>query len=239
MLPDVFSDPSQRIRKSGFGFAIPSRLSDATDRFLDKGMGQEGNETYPMQHAWGWWENEMLQVLFECRALSLFETVDSRYLSVLDHMTVLDERDGVPQSWGADFVEDQGNEEGKVTLASVVYAQPGTNVKALMSTSLFGVRYLLSGAPAEWVADPVSPEEADEQVLKRALGQGYPIDQGVVLRPGYAAARDMWVLDDVRIKQLARYGVRNDKFMRLHEDAREELIAEHEAIHERYGMLDD
>lgn len=196
-------------------------------------MGQEGNETYPMLHAWGWWENEMLQVLFECRALSLFETVDSRYLSVLDHMTVLDERDGVPQSWGADFVEDQGNEEGKVTLASVVYAQPGTNVKALMSTSLFGVRYLLSGAPAEWVADPVSPEEVDEQVLKRALGKGYPIDQGVVLRPGYAAARDMWVLDDVRIKQLARYGVRNDKFMRLHEDAREELIAAEEHLQAR------
>ena len=138
-------------------------------------MGQEGNETYPMIHAWGWWENEMLQVLFKCRALSLFETVDSRYLSVLDHMTVLDERDGVPQSWGADFVEKQGNEEGKVTLASVVYAKPGTQVKALMSTSLFGVRYLLSGAPAAWVADPVEPEEVDEQTIKTALGRGYNI----------------------------------------------------------------
>ena len=49
-------------------------------------------------------------------SLSLFETVDSRYLSVLDHLTVLDERDGVPQSWGADFIERQSNEEGKVTL---------------------------------------------------------------------------------------------------------------------------
>ena len=105
-------------------------------------MGQEGDETYPMAHPWGWWENEMLQVLFKCKALSLFETVDSRYLSVLDHMTVLDERDGVPQSWGADFVERQSNEEGKVTLASVVYGEPGTRVKVLMSTSLFGVRYL-------------------------------------------------------------------------------------------------
>ena len=26
-------------------------------------MGQDGNETYPMEHDWGWWENEMLQVL--------------------------------------------------------------------------------------------------------------------------------------------------------------------------------
>jgi len=196
-------------------------------------MGQEGNETYPMQHPWGWWENEMLQVLFKCRALSLFETVDSRYLSVLDHLTVLDERDGVPQSWGADFVEKQGNEEGKVTLASVVYAQPNTNVKALMSTSLFGVRYLLSGAPAEWVADPVSPEEVDEQTIKKALGRGYSVNERIVVRPGYKAARDMWVLDDVRIKQLTRYGVRNDKFMRLHEEARQALLDADEHLQAR------
>ena len=175
-------------------------------------------------------ENEMLQVLFKCRALSLFETVDSRYLSVLDHVTVLDERDGVPQSWGADFVERQSNEEGKVTLASVVYAQPGTRVKALMSTSLFGVRYLLSGAPAAWVAEPVRPADVDEATMKQALGRGYLVDQGVVLRPGYAAARDMWVLDDVRIKQLARYGVRNDKFMRLHEEARLALLEAEEHL---------
>lgn len=199
-------------------------------------LGQEGDETYPTVHPWGWWENEMLQVLFECRALSLFETVDSRYLSVLDHVTVLDERDGVPQSWGADFVEKQSNEEGKVTLAAVVYARPGTRVKALMSTSLFGVRYLLSGAPAEWVAEPVRPADVDEQTIKQALGRGYLVDQGVVLRPGYAAAQDLWVLDDVRIKQLARYGVRNDKFMRLHEEARLALLEAEEHLQaQRYS----
>jgi len=196
-------------------------------------MGQDGNETYPMLHPWGWWENEMLQVLFKCRALSLFETVDSRYLSVLDHVTVLDDRDGVPQSWGADFIERQSNEEGKVTLASVVYAPPDTRVKVLMSTSLFGVRYLLSGAPEELVENPLEPEQIDEGVLKSALGRGYPINDGVVLRPGYAAARDMWALDDVRIKQLARYGVRNGKFMRLHEEARAALVEAQAHLKER------
>ena len=182
-------------------------------------MGQEGDETYPMEHPWGWWENEMMQVVFKCRALSLFEIVDSQYLSVLDYMTVLDERDGVPQSWGTDYVEDQSTEEGKVTLAAVVYARPHTQVKVLMSTSLFGVRYLLSGAPAELLAHPVSSKEMEENLLKKAYGRGYAIDQRAVLRPAYAAARDMWILDDVRIKQLERYGVRNNKFMQLHEDA--------------------
>ncbi len=146
-------------------------------------MGQEGKETYPMEHPWGWWENEMLQVVFKCRALSLFEIVDSRYLSVLDHLTVLDERDGVPQSWGADYVQAQSNEEGKITLASAVYAKPGTRVKALMSTSLFGVRYLLSNAPEDWVARPPAARAVDEEEVKRAYGRGYEVEQGRVLRP--------------------------------------------------------
>jgi hypothetical protein len=186
--------------------------------------GQEGHETYPMEHPWGWWENEMLQVLFECRPLSLFETVDSRYLSVLDYVTVLDDRDGVPQQWGADYVEDQSTEEGKVTMAAVVFAPAGSRVKVLMSTSLFGVPYLLSGAPKAWLTEPLAVEGMNESLLEEAYGNGYAVDQGTLLRPAFAAARDMWILDDARIKQLARYGVRNGKFMRLHEDARMALL---------------
>ena len=30
-------------------------------------IGKEGDKTYPMAHPWGWWENEMLQVLFKCK----------------------------------------------------------------------------------------------------------------------------------------------------------------------------
>jgi len=129
----------------------------------------------------------------------------------------------VPQFWGADYVEDQSTEEGKVTLAAAVYARPHTRVKVLMSTSLFGIRYLLSGVPPELLEHPVAPRDMDEDVLKQAYGRGYEVDQGTVLRPAFAAARDMWSLDDVRIKQLARYGVRNNKFMQLHEDARQAL----------------
>ncbi len=198
--------------------AVTGAITSAPD------MGQEGDETYPTEHPWGWWENEMLQVLFECRPLSLFETVDSRYLSVLDHVTVLNARDGVPQSWGADFVEDQSLEEGKVSLAAVIYGQPGTRVKALLSTSLFGVPYLLTGAPKGWLTEPIEASEMDNDLLQRAYGNGYPVERNVLLRPAYLAAQDMWLLDDARIKQLAHYGVRNDKFMRLHEDARQALL---------------
>lgn len=199
-------------------------------------MGQEGDETYPMEHPWGWWENEMLQVLFECEPLSLFETIDSRYLSVLDYVTVLNDRDGVPQSWGADFVEDQSLEEGKVTLAAVVYGEPGTQVKALLSTSLFGVPYMLTGAPKQWLTEPLQTQQMDKQVLRQAYGEGYSVDQGVLRVPALLAAMDMWLLDDARIKLLAHYGVRNDKFMNLHEQARLSLLkAEDHLQNQRYS----
>jgi hypothetical protein len=73
------------------------------------------------------------------------------------------------------------------------------------------------------LTNPVAPEDMTEDLLKRAYGRGYEVDQGTIVRPAYAAARDMWILDDARIKQLARYGVHNSKFMRLHEDAGQAL----------------
>ena len=33
-------------------------------------LGEEGDKTYPGMQAYGWWENNMLQVLFKCQALS-------------------------------------------------------------------------------------------------------------------------------------------------------------------------
>ena len=54
------------------------------------GAGSDGrNGKYPLVQGYGWWDNEMMGVLFRCRSLSLFEIVDSSYLSVLDHMKVL------------------------------------------------------------------------------------------------------------------------------------------------------
>ena len=42
----------------------------------------------------------------------------------------------------------------------------------------------------------------------------------------------MWVLDDIRIKQLAKYGVKNNEFMRLHEDARASLLKARQFLNE-------
>ncbi|HID11363.1 MAG TPA: hypothetical protein EYP17_08700, partial [Candidatus Latescibacteria bacterium] len=93
-----------------------------------------------------------------------------------------------------------------------------------MSTGLFGIRYLLTNAPDELLERPVPPEDVTWELLEVAKGRGYPVDQGVLFLPAYLSAKDTWVLDDVRMKMLSKYGVRNERLFRLHERAREKLL---------------
>jgi len=184
-----------------------------------------------MKQPYGWWESEMLEVLFPCRAVSVFEAVDSRYLTVLDTMTVLGEDDATPQAFGYDYISGQSTVEGEAVDAAVVYVerQPGKReagrVKVLMSTGLLGIKYLLTNAPEELLEEPLKPEAVTAELLDTARGAGYPSEAGIILRPSFVGAKDMWVIDDVRMKQLEAYGIRNQKLQLLHERAREELMA--------------
>ncbi len=188
-----------------------------------EGAGPDGKKgKFPLVQGYGWWENGMIGVVFRCRALSLFEIVDSGYLSVLDYMKVLGRDNSEPQEYGFRYVANQGRKEGKVTQAAVVFAPPGERVKILMSSGLFGIKYLLINAPGDLLTDPVS--RVDGQTVKRSLGEGYVADGNVITLPSYRAAQDMWIVDDVRMKQLARYGVENQRLFRLHEKARASLL---------------
>ena len=224
------------IMRNTFSNKISAYQLDEAGRIMSApDLGQEGDASYPITQPYGWWENHMLEVLFPCRAMSLFEIVDSRYLSVLDYLTVLGEDNAPPQSYGSEYVENQSTAEERVTRAAVVFAKPGTRVKVFMSTGLLGIKYLLTHAPEEWVDHPPEVGKVDEGMLKRAMGKGYPIEETVLFEPAYKAAKDMWVLDDVRMKQLARYGVKNEKLEKLHAEAREALRSARDHLkHRRY-----
>ncbi len=193
--------------------------------FGREGAGPDGKSgNFPLVQGFGWWENEMMNILFKCRALSLFEIVDSSYLSALDYMKVLGRDNSEPQEYGFRYVANQGTKEGKVTQAAVAFAPPGERIKILMSSGIFGIKYLLINAPEELLVDPVDAGEVDDRALKRAQGEGYAAEGEIVSLPSYRAARDMWIVDDVRMKQLARYGVSNQRLSRLHEKARASLL---------------
>ncbi|KPJ62732.1 MAG: hypothetical protein AMS15_02960 [Planctomycetes bacterium DG_23] len=196
-------------------------------------LGGEGDKTYPIKVPWGWWQNEMLEVLFPCRGLSIFEIIDPRYLTALDTMSVLGVDNSDPQWYGLDYVKDQSLIEGKTTKAAVAFLKPGQRAKIFMSTSILGIRYLLTNAPREYFEHPLEPEEIDETVKMKALGVGYLVDEGLVSRPSYKAAIDMWVLDDVRMKELARFAVQNQKINLLHQEAYQALKRAEEHLKQR------
>ncbi len=195
--------------------------------------GQEGDKTFPLNAASGASENTTLQIVFRARALDVYEIIDSRYLTALDQLTVLAQNDAEPQWYGHSYIASQSGAEGRTVPAAVVFAKSGQRLKLLMSTSLFGVKYLLTNAPDSFLKNPVEPGQVTLELLEEAQGQGYLIDDGLIVNPSYQGTRDMWVVDDVRLKQLARFGVENQRITQLHEDARVALLEAEEHLQNR------
>jgi len=209
------------------------RIGDDGRIMLAPDLGEDGNKTYPMTLRVDAPVLQTLQVLFGARSLSLFEIVDSRYLSALDLMAVRGADGSELRSFGMEIVPLQSRKEGEVEPAAVLFAPPGTRVKIMMSTSLFGIKYLLIDAPTSMFTHPLTPQQVGPQQQMQAEGAGYLIDMGVVDRAPWRVARDIWVIDDVRMKTLARYGVVNQRVLNLHDDARAALIQADQAYRDR------
>jgi hypothetical protein len=223
-----FAFPIMRNRLSNriqaFELDAEGRIVSAPD------LGEEGDKTYPGLQGYGWWENRMMQVVFRCQTLSFLEVVDPRYLSALDRIAVLGGNDASPRSFGYTYVENQSAQEDRVVQAGAIFAPPGTSVKILAGDGAFGstgalanVRYVLSNADPALLRRPLDPAEADMDAVARAQGQGYPIETGFLFKPALLAARDLWIIDDARMKQLARYGIVLEELERLHLEAKAAL----------------
>ena len=194
-------------------------------------LGEEGDKTYPGTQPYGWWENRMLQVLFHCRALSFLEVVDPRYLSAMDRVNVLGANDAPPRSFSLSYIENQSGSQDRVVQAGVVFAAAGTRVKILAGEGAFGgesalsgVRYLLTNADSSLFVTPPDPSTVNLATIEHAQGTGFPIEQGTIPYPALQAARDIWTLDEARIKQMARHGIVLDELQAMHSEAREALI---------------
>lgn len=95
--------------------------------------------------------------------------------------------------------------------AAVVFAPAGTRVKVVMATGTYGLgrRLLLLNSSAE------APE-----------GVGYPVGgEGVLAQTAYRVAHDLQTLNEERIGNLQRHGVRNARLVGLRDDGRRLLTA--------------
>ena len=194
-------------------------------------LGEEGDKTYPGMQSYGWWENNMLQVLFKCQALSFLEVVDPRYLSAMDQINILGSNDAPPRSFGFSYIENQSTRANQVVQAGVVYSEPGVPVKVLAGEGAFGgenalggVRFMLTNADSDFLENPPIAEEVDMSLIERAQGRGFDPAQNIIFNSSLQAARDIWTIDEARIKQLARHGIVVEELQAMHEQARKALI---------------
>ena len=184
--------------------------------------------------------NKVTTVLFPARSQTIIGTIDPTYLNQLSNTRLLTRGDTPPLEFAYFPItnkEDFGSGESHVTVTFAPWNEvrgEAPTLKVLMSSDFFGQKLLLLNAPERLLMRPASVWEIDEALEAESRGIGY--GAGLIVRPSYKAARDMWILDDIRLKRLKQYGVTNRRVDHLHEEAKEALLAAQEHLtHNNYS----
>ena len=179
------------------------RVTYAPDR------GVQGDGSYPMKITMDWRDKEWMVVLFPCEAFNFFDIVDPRYLTKLSQVTIFDETNTPPVEFGYTIGE---GPSAKDEPTGVLFARPGTIVKLGFGASILGFRSLLLNS------DSYESKE-------KALGAGFTIDPATstFARTSYRSARDMWTLDEARMRELRGFAIENQRLNDLHNRAKTEL----------------
>jgi hypothetical protein len=166
--------------------------------------GPYGEGAYPLRITMDWVDKQKPTVVFRCEATNIYDLVDPRFLTRLNEATLLDESDNRPLEFGITFQEGiwtTGNTYEEDTAA--LFMPPGSRFKVTMSTGLLGRRLILTNA------SPEAPE-----------GIGFPAEQRAIPYTSYQVARDMWHLDDARIRALKAAGISSARLEEFHAEAK-------------------
>ena len=191
---------------------ISGQITYAPDR------GIQGDYTYPMLIEMDWRDKEWMVILFPCVAYNYFDIVDPRYLTKLSEVSVFDESNSAPVEFGYTIGEGPSAKDEPV---GVLFARPGSNLKMGFAAGLTGYRYLLLNSTS------VTDKE-------KAQGEGFQIDSETSFaRTTFQAAKDMWTLDEARMRELKSFGIRNQRLENLHDRGRIELDAAEVALQDK------
>ncbi|HNT34060.1 MAG TPA: ABC transporter permease, partial [bacterium] len=199
-------------------------LGDDGEIVMMPDLGQDGARSYPLGTGTFFFLNKAMVMLFPCRTMTLYDIIDSRYLRALDVFDIKTGYDAEPIRYGKAEHPWQFYRPKDIEPIIVVAAEPDERIKILGSTGPYGVKYLLTNAPEELLTNPVPAADITNEIEEQSRGTGYPLTASLD-HSAYKAARDMWIIDDIRIKSFSRYGIRNERLMRLHEQAREALLS--------------
>ncbi len=160
-----------------------------------------------------WWMTEQISVLFPCVATDFYDIVDPRYLNKLSEVSVYGEDNAAPQEYGYDIgLGATGELRHPESMAvGTLFTRPGEKVKITMRSWAIGLRLVLLNAMG------VETEEA-------ARGGGFVTHaSGTVPRTAYQAAKDMWMLNESRIRELKRFAIENHRLNVLHAQSADHL----------------
>lgn len=192
---------------------IAERRVDVKAFYLDP---ESGEITYAPNHGrqariyagefdMDWWISKRTRILFPCIATDFYDTVDPRYLTKLSSISVYGPGNTAPQEYG--YAIGFGPDEPVGT----IFTTPGEKIKVAMRSGVMGVRYLL-----------LNSKGSDTEEMAR--GEGFEtLVHGSFTRTSYQAAKDMWMLNESRIKELKSFSIENQRLDQLHAQAKYHL----------------
>lgn len=172
---------------------------------------------------------EVPVILFRCVPTSIYDLVDQQSLRALVSIDVLDgDTNGEPRMFGyAIDPQDPWLVGSYVEDLAVIFSQPGTRLKILMGAGPGATRLLLINPDKERPegrgylvgGDPSQAQDAELRgrvTLDKFDPEREIARQGAIYHTALHVARDMWQLDDFRIRRLAKYRIVNEGINQLH-----------------------
>ena len=179
--------------------------------------GRQGS-IYRGEFDMDWWITKKTRILFPCITTDFYDTVDPRYLTKLSSISVYGHGNTAPQEYG--YAIGFGPDEPVGT----VFTTPGERVKIAMRSGAIGVRYLL-----------LNSQSADSEEIARGIGF-QTLAPGAFHRTSFQAAKDMWMLNEARMRELESFSVENLRLKTLHTQAKRYLDeAEQAMTDKRWG----
>ena len=202
------------------GYQIDPRTGDII-KAVD--LGLEGAAQFPVEFMFDTYVKERKAiVLFDCETADLYDLVDPRYLITMDKLSFFDPGNSEPFAYGycLNAIPPSSRMSESAPYASV-FTKPGMHVKLGVSSDILGQRMLFLNAPSA-----ASKKESE--------GIGYDIGKiRLVENAPYRVLRDMYYLDENRIRVVRKYGIENRRLERLHTAGGEALGLAEAAMKER------
>ncbi|MBW3635987.1 MAG: ABC transporter permease, partial [Armatimonadetes bacterium] len=164
------------------------------------------------------WKDEKLRqrnvtaslICFEARAVTIYDTLDQRYFSILKEMSVLDAKTDANPVEFSFLRPNAGIGVAELEPVAVIFGKPDERFKLIMAAGLLGKRLVLLRTTS---ADPQNQQISYE-------GRGFVIsnesEANRIPYVAYQTARDLWVLDQQRIQLLRGFGINNERVDILH-----------------------